>query len=192
MPAAPPQLPAPVTAPEVSASTPTSPRAATPTSQVESAPRGPGATEFLTEAIRLLRAERTPKQALRFLDDHQRELDKGGFGHESLILRVEALLALGRSAEVLRLLDGAALTDVAAAQALLVTRGELRAAAGRCGEGVGDFALVLARSRPTDRRALLGRALCRQQLGDAAGARADVERLRKEFPHQPLPAELNP
>jgi hypothetical protein len=152
----------------------------------------PGATAFLTEAIRLLRAERAPKAALRFLDDHKRELDHGGFGHESLILRVEALLALGRPAEVLRLLDGAALTDVAAAQALLVTRGELRATAGRCGEGIGDFALVLARSRPTDRRALVGRALCRQQLGDAAGARADVERLRKEFPNQPLPAELVP
>jgi hypothetical protein len=36
----------------------------------------------------------------------------------------------------------------------------------------------------------VGRALCRKQLGDAAGARADVERLRKEFPDLPLPAGL--
>lgn len=91
---------------------------------------------------------------------------------------------------MLRLLDGTSLTDVAAARALLVTRGELRAAARRCAEGIGDFDLVLARARQTDRQALVGRARCRQQLGDVAGMRADIERLRREFPGQALPADL--
>ena len=149
-----------------------------------------GAAKYLTEAIRLSRVERSPATALRLLDSHDGELAKGGLGHEALILRVEALLALDRRAEVLRLLDGAFLTDVAASRALLVTRGELRAAAKRCSEGIGDFDLVLARSRQVDRRALTGRALCRKQLGDIAGARVDVQRLRQEFPSQPLPGEL--
>jgi hypothetical protein len=146
--------------------------------------------KFLTETMRLLRAEHSPAAALRFLDGHQDELAKGGFAHEALILRVEALMALGRRGETLRLLDGASLTDVAASPALLVTRGQLRAAANRCADGLGDFDLVLARSRQVDRQALVGRALCRKQLGDAAGARGDVQRLRRDFPGQALPTEL--
>jgi hypothetical protein len=48
----------------------------------------------------------------------------------------------------------------------------------------------LDHSHQTDRQALIGRALCRKQLGDIAGMHADVERLRKEFPEQALPGEL--
>ena len=169
----------------VPAPDPTIPAATSPKAQGRQ-----GAGKYLTEAIHALRAERAPASALRLLDSHDGELSKGGFGHEALILRVESLLALGRHAEVLRLLDGTPLTDVTASRALLVTRGELRAAANRCAQGIGDFDLVLARSRQTDRQALIGRALCRKQLGDAAGMRADIERLRQEFPSQALPGEL--
>jgi hypothetical protein len=150
------------------------------------------AGQYLSETVRLLRAEHSPAEALRFLDGHSGELERGGLAHEVLILRVEALLALDRRPEVLRLLDGASLTDVAASRALLVTRGQLRAAANRCGDGVGDFDLVLARSPQPDRQALLGRALCRKRLGDGQGSAADVQRLQREFPGQPLPAELTP
>lgn len=148
------------------------------------------AGQYLSETVRLLRAEHSPAEALRFLDGHSSELDRGGLAHEALILRVEALLALERRPEVLRLLDGASLSDVAASRALLVTRGQLRAAANRCGDGIGDFELVLARSRQTDRQALIGRAVCRKRLGDGPGSRADVGRLLAEFPGQALPAEL--
>ncbi len=168
-------------------------RAGTPERTVPAAPapraQG-GAGKYLTEAVRSLRVEHAPVSALRLLDSYDDELSKGGFGHEALILRVEALITLGRRAEVLRLLDGISLADVAASRALLVTRGELRAAASRCAEGIGDFDLVLARSRQSDRRALIGRALCRKQLGDAAGMRADIERLRREFSGQAIPGEL--
>jgi hypothetical protein len=148
------------------------------------------AGHYLIAAIRSLRVEHAPTSALRLLDSHDGELMKEGFGHEALILRVEALIALGRRAEVLRLLDGTSLTSVAAWQSLLVRRGELRAAANRCAEGIDDFGLVLERSHQTDRLALIGRALCRKQLGDIAGMHADVERLHKEFPGQALPGEL--
>ena len=88
-----------------------------------------GSAKVLSEAIQALRVEHSPGTALFLLDRHATQLGKSVFAHEALLLRVEAMLALGRKGEVLRLLDGAALTDVAASRSLLVTRGELRAAA---------------------------------------------------------------
>jgi regulator of sirC expression with transglutaminase-like and TPR domain len=41
-----------------------------------------------------------------------------------------------------------------------------------------------------DKQALFGRALCRKKLGDGAGARADVERYRREFPSDPRLRDL--
>jgi len=144
-----------------------------------------GTAKYLSEAIHALRVEHSPGTALFVLDRHATEFGKSTFAHEALLLRVEAMLALGRKSEVLRLLDGAALTDVAASRSLLVTRGELRAAANRCADGLGDFDLVLAKSKQADRQALFGRAMCRKKLGDSVGAQADVERYRREFPTDP-------
>ncbi len=148
------------------------------------------AAKYLSEALRKLRVEHDAKAALSLLDRHGSALARNALGHEALILRVEALLALDRQGEVLRLLDGAALSDVAASHSLLVTRGELRAAAHRCADGVGDFSLVLAESGQPERQALFGRAVCRRQLGDTAGAQADLERFRREFPTDPRLGEL--
>jgi hypothetical protein len=149
-----------------------------------------GTAKYLSEAIHALRVERSPGTALFLLDRHATQLGKSAFAHEALLLRVEAMLALGRKDEVLRLLDGAALTDVAASRSLLVTRGELRATANRCADALGDFDFVLARSKQADRQALFGRALCRKKLGDSAGAQADVERYRREFPSDPRLSDL--
>lgn len=185
----PPRLPTPPPRPSLPNSSP-APALERPGPTTASPQARDGVASTLTQVIRSLRVEHAPRTALRLLDRHDRELAEGGFAHEALLLRVEALLALGHRAELLRLLDGASLTDVAASRTLLVTRGELRAAANRCAEGIGDFDLVLARSRQADRQALIGRARCRKHLGDVAGMRADLERLRKEFPDQALPAEL--
>jgi hypothetical protein len=149
-----------------------------------------GPTKPLTKAIHALRIERDATSALALLDRHRGEFAQQGLSHEALILRVEALLELGRDREALRLLDGAALSDVDASHSLLVTRGRLRAAANRCADGMGDFNLVLAESRLPERQALFGRALCRKQLGDSAGAAADLERYRREFPTDPQLVEL--
>lgn len=177
------------TAPRKLVSVEGNPSAGARTSASGAAP-APDVGKYLSETIHLLRKERMPAAALRLLDGHEPELAKAGFGHEALILRVEALLALGRRAEALRVLDSASLTDVAASRVLLITRGELRAAANRCTDGLADFDLVLARSKQLDRQALIGRALCRKKLGDLAGARADIQRLREQFPNDRLPAEL--
>jgi hypothetical protein len=151
-----------------------------------------GTAKYLSEAIHALRVGQSPGTALFLLDRHATQLGKSAFAHEAMLLRVEAMLALHRGDEVLRLLDGADLTDVAASRFLLITRGELRSSANRCAEGLGDFDLVLAKSRHADRQALFGRALCRKKLGDSAGARADVERYRREFPTDPRLPDLVP
>jgi hypothetical protein len=41
-------------------------------------------------------------------------------------------------------------------------------------------------ARRPPKQALLGRARCKQKLGDPAGASADFERYRREFPGDPL------
>ena len=99
-----------------------------------------------------------------------------------MVLRVEALLDLKRSGEALALLDGKSLSNVAASRTLLLTRAELRAAAGRCAESLADFDLVLARTRRPDEQALYGRAVCRNRIGDRLGAQADLDLYQREFP----------
>jgi hypothetical protein len=141
-------------------------------------------TRYLTEAVRALRVEHSPLAALALLDRYAPRLDNSAFRHEALLLRVEALLKLNRQPDVLRLLDATPLAGVAASRTLLLTRAELRAAAGHCPDSLDDFDRVLAQTDGHDRRALLGRAKCRKQLGDAAGAHADVERYRREFTTQ--------
>jgi tetratricopeptide (TPR) repeat protein len=139
-------------------------------------------TRHLTEAIRALRIERSPTTALALLDRHAGELEGNALAREALTLRVEAMLELGRRKEILRLLDRAPLNDGAASRALLLVRGQLRAATNRCSEALADFDLVLAQARQPPKEALLGRALCRKKLGDHQGAKADLERYRREFP----------
>lgn len=133
-------------------------------------------TRYLTEAVRALRVEHSPQAALALLDRYAPRLNNSAFRHEALLLRVEALLKLNRQPDVLRLLDATALAGVAASRTLLLTRAELRAAAGHCPDSLDDFDRVLAQTDGHDRRALLGRAKCREQLGDAAGAHADEDR----------------
>jgi len=147
----------------------------------------PHASMYLKEIVRALRIDHSPSQALALLDRHASELAGNAFAEESLLLRVEAMLALGQRTSVLRLLDRTSLTEVAASRGLLITRGELRAAANRCAEGIGDFDIVLTDAPRPPKRALLGRAQCKQKLGDTAGATADLDRFRREFPGEPLP-----
>jgi hypothetical protein len=174
------------------APTPTPPQQIMPATSTDrgvksSAASQPWAATYLKEIVRALRIDHSPSQALALLDQHASELAGNAFAEESLLLRVEAMLAMGQRSAVLRLLDGTPLTDVAASRGLLLTRGELRAAANRCADSIGDFNLVLTEARRPPKQALLGRAMCKQKLGDAAGANADFDRYRHEFPGDPLP-----
>ena len=143
--------------------------------------RPQSSAEHLKQVVHALRVERSAGAALALLDRYAGDLAGNAFAEEALLLRVEAMLALDQRGQVLRLLDGMSLNDVAAARALLVTRGELRAAANRCAEGIADFDLVLAEARRPPKQALLGRARCKQKLGDEAGAQVDFDRYRRQL-----------
>ena len=93
------------------------------------------------------------------------------------------MLDLKRSGEALALLDRKSLSNVPASRTLLLTRAELRAAAGRCAESLADYDLLLARTRRPDEQALYGRGVCRSRLGDKSGAQADLDLYRREFPN---------
>lgn len=135
---------------------------------------------FLTAAIRALRVDRAPAACLAILDGYGPTISARGLAYEATILRVEALLALGREGEALKLLDGSALAAATASKGLLLTRARLRAAANRCPEALEDFDAVLGQA--ADRDALAGRALCRKRTGDYAGARQDLERYKALYP----------
>lgn len=156
-----------------------------------SPPEGAGENpaRHLTEAIRVLRVDHSPDTALALLNRYAPELDQSGLRHEALLLRVEAMLKLNQKPEVLRLLEATPLSGVAASRTLLLTRAELRAAAGQCADSLADFDRVLAQAQGRDERALLGRAKCRKQLGDEPGAREDLQRYRREFPSAATPKE---
>jgi len=150
---------------------------------VSVAVRPNGGERWLAEALHSLRADHAPDAALALLDLHAAELGQSALVHEAMLLRVEALLDLKRSGEVLALLDGKALSSVAASRTLLLTRAQLRAAAGRCADGLADFDLLLARAQRPDEQALYGRAVCRSRTGDKLGAQADFSLYQREFPN---------
>jgi len=138
---------------------------------------------WLAEALHSLRTDHAPDAALALLDLHAAELGQSTLVHEVMLLRVEALLDLKRSGEALALLDGKALSNVAASRSLLLTRAQLRAAAGRCAESLADFDLLLARAQRPAEQALYGRAVCRGRTGDKLGARADFSLYQRQFPN---------
>jgi hypothetical protein len=187
------ERPVPVAAPPAPAEHPAPP--APPAAAPEPAPPAPAlsasvrppAARHLKDVVRALRIERAPRTALDLLDRHAQELAGNAFAEEALLLRVEAMLALNRQPEVLRLLDGTSLANAATSSMLLVTRGQLRANARRCAEAVADFDLALARAIRPSKQALLGRAQCKKELGDPKGAQLDLDRLHHEYPGESGP-----
>jgi hypothetical protein len=136
-------------------------------------------------ALRRLRERDDAAGALALLDERDARFGGAGLlGDEARSTRVEALLRLGEHARALALLDAAAPRPTGRGRALLVTRGELRAAAGRCREAVADFALLAdgATDDEPAARALYGRAACRGRLGEGDAARADLEEYLARFP----------
>jgi hypothetical protein len=148
---------------------------------------------LLTLALRKLRQDDDPAGALATLDEHARRFGPAGaLVVEADTARVEALLRLGRHADALVRLEGLALAPTGSSRGLLAARAELRAEQGRCAAAVADFDRLLARAAAHDaivERALHGRASCRAQVGDVAGARADLETYLTRFPDGRFAAE---
>ena len=146
---------------------------------------------LLGQAMRTLRGGQDARTALTLLAQHAERFPQGAFASEAMELRIEALLALEQGDDALAVLDGAALASLPNRDEQRVVRGELRAAHQRWREAAQDFDDMLAERRlpaanPKVRnlqgRALWGRAAARSRLGDAQGARADLDLYLRYFP----------
>jgi hypothetical protein len=144
-------------------------------------------TEFLADALRLLRAGGDPDAALASLDELTARFPRSALAPEVAAVRIEALLRAGRSAAALAELDRAPLEGTPGNDARLVVRGELRAQRGRWREAEADFARALGTRLDGARddlaeRALWGRAAARARLGNAMGAAETCVLYLQRFP----------
>ena len=102
-------------------------------------------------ALRKLREQDDAAGALALLDARDARFGAAGtLADEARTTRVEALLRLGQHGRALALLDAAAPRPSGRGRALLATRGELRADAGRCREADADFDALLADDAASD------------------------------------------
>jgi hypothetical protein len=140
-------------------------------------------SELLRRAVTQLRRANDPAGALEAVKEYQAAFPSGALADDVHRTEVECLLELGRRDEALRVLDAMPLDRAEGGRELRVVRGELRAAAGRCGDALSDFDAVGVRGGDgLSERALYGRASCRTRLGDLNEGRADLERYLAEFP----------
>jgi hypothetical protein len=139
--------------------------------------------DLLRRAVAQLRRDGDPAGALAVVREYQAAFPSGALVEDVRRTEVECLLELGRRAEALLALDAMPLERAETGRELRVVRGELRAAAGRCGEALSDFDVAGVRGADgLSERTLYGRASCRTRLGDLAEGRSDLERYLSAFP----------
>jgi tetratricopeptide (TPR) repeat protein len=150
----------------------------------------PGEAAALAEAFRELRSGGDAASALRSLEQYDRRFPAGVLRSEARIARAEALIALGRRAEALPLLEGLEGERGALTRNVRITRGELLAEGGHCARAVRDFDALLASPERDEvgGRALYGRASCHLNAGEVAPARRDLERYLLLYPDGDLAA----
>ncbi len=139
-------------------------------------------SRLLSEALVELRRDKAPRLALTMLDQYSDRFPNGSLALEAMRARAEALIALGRRVEALRVLDD--LSPAALGRSMLLVRGELRAELNRCSDALGDLSSALSQNPHdgVDERALFGRAVCRGRAGDPAGERSDLSLYALRFP----------
>jgi hypothetical protein len=148
---------------------------------------------LLAIAVRALRAEKDAGSALWALDEYQAHHQHGRLAVEASILRVDALTALGRRDETLRILDGLDLARVPGGIERQLQRGELRAQVGRWQEARTDYEGVLAQASQRDsgvmERACWGRVQAWRYLGNRDEVRAGAALYLRRFPHGQFAAQ---
>ncbi|HRI53878.1 MAG TPA: hypothetical protein PLW65_27250, partial [Pseudomonadota bacterium] len=141
-------------------------------------------SQALGAAMARLRQAHDPAGALTLLDSYRQQFPHGLLQPEAELLRISALLGVGKRREALAALDQRPLADdTPRGMELRVTRGELRAEAGRCAEALVDFTAAIGQVHgELLERGLYGRSSCRAQGGDPAGAHADLTEYLRRFP----------
>ena len=143
-----------------------------------------GETRLLAQAFQALRVDKDAEAALRALDDWARRFPNGALLHEAQVARVEALLALGRTADALPLLLEMRDRASGLTRDIQIVRAELLAEQDRCTEAVPDFDDLLKDGLrdAVDERALYGRAACDLRAGRTALARDGRGRYLAAYP----------
>jgi hypothetical protein len=148
---------------------------------------------MVAEALSQLRQHGDPRAALVALDAYARAFPHGVLETEALRTRLEADLRLDDRKAALALLDAMpGLSDEPGTE-LLLTRAELRTAAGRFREALADFTQVVEGQGGTgaaSERALYGRAVCFGHLHDDDRARADLLAYERRFPNGRFASEV--
>lgn len=140
----------------------------------------------LDRALGLLRRDGNASAALAALDGYFRRFPHGLLNREAQLARVDALLLLGRSQDVLAALEVLPFDNGRRSTELQIIRGELRARTD-CARAEADFSAALAHS-PDARlleRILYGRGDCRIKLGNREGAASDLQRYLERFSSGP-------
>lgn len=157
-----------------------------------SAPPGDLAAEtrLVRGAIERMRTRGDALGALANLDQHRSQFPNGLLRTDAEMVRVEALLALGRDTEALLALERQDVGSLPRAVELQLARGELRANRD-CRAAIGDFDHVWGQNASSEiaERALRGRAICRLRLGQQEAAEADLRAYLERFPNGKLAAE---
>ena len=146
---------------------------------------GPAEAFLVAGALRSLRSDHAPLDALAKLDEHDRRFPSGALRREGALARVEALLGLGRHEEALIVLESLTLAPVGTDRKVRLARGELRADRGRCASAIEDLSAILEGSATNDdiaARALHGRARCQLRLHNTSAARMDLREYLVRFP----------
>jgi hypothetical protein len=155
--------PAASAAPPVARRSPRGPSASAPAAASVDDRRGQLSAEArsLSDALARWRRHGDAESALALLAAHDRRFADGALAVEAKVARAEILLAVGRRAPALAVLDSLSLAGLPRARELATLRGELRAEAGRCPEARADLGPVLEATAQDDlgRRAVnaLGR-----------------------------------
>jgi tetratricopeptide (TPR) repeat protein len=147
---------------------------------------------LLARVIHQLRVEGRAAEALIDLDDYSVRHPAGLLAPEAAALRAEILLKLGRKPEAIRTLSELLGMPLPGNEERRVLRGELLASQGSWRGASVDFDQALLRAQGTTdsrqgsslvERALWGRAVARNHLGEDPGSRADLTEYLRRFPH---------
>ncbi len=148
---------------------------------------------LVASALSQLRQQGDPRAALVTLEAYAQAFPHGVLEAEALRTRLEALVRLDDRKGALALLDAMPGLSSEPGTDLLLTRAELRGAAGRFREALPDFTLVVegeGGAPAASERALYGRAVCLGRLAEDDRARADLLTYERRFPTGRFAAEV--